>query len=105
MGIILYYLFESSPLDYITELENSIKIFLVRNNIKLLELDHDQRSNLYKEWLRSFTPTKKLIVSAIKDDGVNKNINEIIRKATILDVSLRYQKVDELIADVKNITI
>jgi len=105
LGIILYYLFENPPLDYITGLNRNIEGFLLKNGIKLEDTNITERNKLYKKWLEISTPSKNLIVSSIKNDNVNKNVNEIIKKATVLDFNLRYQDIDQLMTDVGNIFV
>lgn len=104
LGMILYYLFgDTPPNNYVAEMDNSIRKFSSQRGMKLNEIEDFERKKVYREWVRTFIPSKKLIISSIKDDKTSENINKIIQKATALEYNERYQGINDILSDVQNI--
>lgn len=103
LGIILYYLFEDSPDEFVTKLQNSIRRFKYSDSIVLEELNLSEKIELYEKWTKSVDFSESLIVNCIKDSEMKEKINKIIKRATILDFRLRYQDISQILEDLKSI--
>jgi len=107
LGIVLYIMFDCLAI-YVTGIRSKIDQFLwQRKRIisdRIDQVNISERNDLYIEWLKSFSPSNKPDLSfTISDVNLVQPINCVLRKAMDLNFRLRYQSVDELLIDVKNI--